>query len=126
MNKHVLVEMWLVLKEMFKGIKYGVLEELDKVIVLVQISVPILLYYCFMNFWQLLLCSILCYAFVQYLKRLNSKLNETSCDGVPIPEKQYVEVDSHGFLSLSSEDDLPSMIQYVYKIEKYLKGRGLM
>lgn len=118
----VLVE---TMKEMLSVIKYGIVEELDKIAVIVQIVFPVILVYFQMGVLQTLLLSMIFTFVIKYIKEVSYKLNNVNERGFPISNTRYTNVDDNGFISIKEELQQESVL-YLYEIEEYLKKKGLL
>lgn len=113
------------MKELLSMIKYGIVEELDKIAVIVQIAFPVMLVYFQMGVLQTLLLSMIFTFVIKYIKEVSYKLNNVNERGFPISNTRYTNVDDNGFISIKEELQQESVL-YLYEIEEYLKKKGLL
>lgn len=111
------------LVELLSALKYGLIEELDKVAVILQILIPVLISGTGLGFIQMLIVSCVLVAIVKYIREVGYKLNHVTERGFPIPPQRFTERDEQGFISIR-EDETQEAILYLCDVEDYLKGKG--
>lgn len=111
------------LKEMLITFRYGVIEELDKISIAIQILIPVLIARSGLNLIGMLLVSICVMAFTKYIKEVSYKLNHVTERGFPIPTHRYTRVDENGFVGIE-EEETQEAILYLLEVEQYLKSKG--
>lgn len=111
------------LKEMLITFRYGVIEELDKISIAIQILIPVLIARSGLNIVGMLLVSICITAFTKYIKEVSYKLNHVTERGFPIPTHRYTKVDENGFVGIE-EEETQEAILYLLEVEQYLKSKG--
>lgn len=111
------------LKEMLITFRYGVIEELDKISIAIQILIPVLIARSGLNLVGMLLVSICITAFTKYIKEVSYKLNHVTERGFPIPTHRYTRVDENGFVGIE-EEETQEAILYLLEVEQYLKSKG--
>ena len=109
--------------EMFRSARYALVKELNKVAVILQILIPVMIAGSDYGDAGKVILSACLVCLSRYIIRIWETLNST-IDGVPIPEKRFTVVDNRGFISLENQDDYPELIQYVNELENYLQSKG--
>ena len=118
---------WVVLlqtlAELFAALKYGFIEELDKIAIVIQILIPIVIAKTDLSISEMLLVSLGLVVLVKYIKEVGYKLNHVTERGFPIPTKRYTEIDENGFIGIK-ETETQEAILYLCDVEDYLKSKG--
>ena len=109
--------------EMFRSARYALIKELNKVAVILQILIPVVIAGSEYGVTGKVVLSACLVCLSRYIIRIWETLNST-VDGIPIPEKRFTVVDNRGFISLENQDDYPELIQYVNELENYLQSKG--
>lgn len=118
---------WVVLlqtlAELFATFKYGLIEELDKVAVVLQILIPIVIARTDLSTPKMLLVSCVLVVCVKYIREVEYKLNHVTERGFPIPLQRFTDRDENGFISIKEEETQEAML-YLCDVEDYLKSKG--
>lgn len=122
-SKKIMIVLLQTMKELCNVIKYGFVEELGKIAVIIQILIPVVLVSMNLNIWQMLLISCVMIAVTKYIKEIGYKLNSVTERGFPICSQRFTEVDENGFISIK-EENMSEAILYMYDVEEYIKRRG--
>ena len=122
-GKSILVVMLQTLSELLATFKYGLIEELDKVAVALQILIPIVIARMDLSTPKMLLVSCILVVCVKYIKEVGYKLNHVTERGFPIPLQRFTERDENGFISIKEEETQEAML-YLCDVEDYLKSKG--
>lgn len=117
--------MSLTLQEMLKGLKYAIIEELDKIATVIQIVIPIVILNVTDNIFAMLVLSILFTIFARYVKEVGYKLNNVTDRGFPIPVHRFTKRDEQGFIDIQNED-VEEALLYLCDVEDYLKRKGML
>lgn len=112
-------------KEMTKSLKYGIIEELDKIATLIQILVPILILKITDDVVIMIVLSTLFAVFIKYIKEVGYKLNNVTERGFPLPLHRFTKQNEQGFIDIEDED-MEQAILYLCDVEEYLKKKGLL
>ena len=119
----VFVVLLQTLSELLATFKYGLIEELDKVAVVLQILIPIVIARMDFRIPKMLLISCVLVVCVKYIKEVGYKLNHVTERGFPIPLQRFTERDENGFISIKEEETQEAML-YLCDVEDYLKSKG--
>lgn len=119
----ILVVMLQTLSELLATFKYGLIEELDKVAVALQILIPIVIARMDLSTPKMLLVSCILVVCVKYIREVGYKLNHVTEKGFPIPLQRFTERDENGFISIKEEETQEAML-YLCDVEDYLKSKG--
>lgn len=119
----ILIVLLQTLSELLATFKYGLIEELDKIAIVIQILIPIVIARTDLSTPKMLLVSCVLVALVKYIKEVGYKLNHVTERGFPIPTQRYTEVDENGFIGIK-ETETQEAILYLYDVEEYLKSKG--
>lgn len=111
------------LNELLATFKYGLIEELDKVAVLLQILIPIVIVKMDLNTTKMLIVSCVLVVCVKYIREVGYKLNHVTERGFPIPLQRFTDRDENGFISIREEETQEAML-YLCDVEDYLKSKG--
>lgn len=122
-GKSILVVMLQTLGELLATFKYGLIEELDKVAVALQILIPIVIARMDLSIPKMLLVSCVLVVCVKYIKEVGYKLNNVTERGFPIPLQRFTNRDENGFISIKEEETQEAML-YLCDVEDYLKSKG--
>lgn len=122
-GKSILVVMLQTLSELLATFKYGLIEELDKVAVALQILIPIVIARMDLSIQKMLLVSCILVVCVKYIKEVGYKLNHVTERGFPIPLQRFTNRDENGFISIKEEETQEAML-YLCDVEDYLKSKG--
>lgn len=126
-KKKIKQSVWVVLlqtlAELFAALKYGIIEELDKIAIVIQILIPIVIARTDLSTPKMLLVSCVLVVLVKYIKEVGYKLNHVTERGFPIPTHRYTEVDENGFIGIK-ETETQEAILYLHDVEDYLKSKG--
>lgn len=109
--------------ELLATFKYGLIEELDKVAVLIQILIPIVIARTDLSTPKMLVVSCVLVVVVKYIKEVSYKLNHVTERGFPLPMNRFTDKDENGFISIR-EEDTQEAILYLCEVEDYLKSKG--
>ena len=119
----VFVVLLQTLSELLATFKYGLIEELDKVAVVLQILIPIVIARTDFSIPKMLLISCILVVCVKYIREVGYKLNHVTERGFPIPLQRFTERDENGFISIKEEETQEAML-YLCDVEDYLKSKG--
>ena len=109
--------------ELLATFKYGLIEELDKVAVVLQILMPIVIARTDLSTPKMLLVSCVLVVCVKYIREVGYKLNHVTERGFPIPLQRFTDRDENGFISIKEEETQEAML-YLCDVEDYLKSKG--
>ena len=122
-GKSILVVMLQTLGELMATFKYGLIEELDKVAVVLQILIPIVIARMDLSIPKMLIVSCILVVCVKYIKEVGYKLNHVTERGFPIPLQRFTDRDENGFISIKEKETQEAML-YLCDVEDYLKSKG--
>ena len=122
-GKSILVVLLQTLAELFATLKYGLIEELDKVAVVLQILIPIVIARTDSSIPKMLLVACILVVCVKYIREVGYKLNHVTERGFPIPLQRFTNRDENGFISIKEEETQEAML-YLCDVEDYLKSKG--
>lgn len=111
------------LSELLATFKYGLIEELDKIAVLLQILIPIVIARTDLSTPKMLVVSCILVVCVKYIREVWYKLNRVTERGFPIPLQRFTDRDENGFISIKEEETQEAML-YLCDVEDYLKSKG--
>lgn len=111
------------LGELLATFKYGLIEELDKIAVLLQILIPIVIARTDLSTPKMLVVSCILVVCVKYIREVWYKLNRVTERGFPIPLQRFTDRDENGFISIREEETQEAML-YLCDVEDYLKSKG--
>lgn len=123
-NKRIMDILLSTLLELLLDIKYGFIESLDKIAIVIQVLIPVILSRMDCGVVIILIVSILFTLFVRYIKEVSYKINNVTERGFPVPSKRYTNVDENGFVGVE-EDLTQEAILYLFEVEEYIKRKGL-
>lgn len=119
----ILVVLLQTLSELLATFKYGLIEELDKVAVVLQILIPIVIARTDLSTPKMLIVSCVLVVCVKYIREVWYKLNHVTERGFPIPLQRFTDKDENGFISIKEEETQEAML-YLCDVEDYLKSKG--
>lgn len=119
----ILVVMLQTLSELLATFKYGLVEELDKIAIVIQILIPIVIARMDLSTPKMLLVSCVMVVCVKYIREVGYKLNHVTERGFPIPLQRFTDRDENGFISIKEEETQEAML-YLCDVEDYLKSKG--
>ena len=119
----ILVVLLQTLGELLETFKYGLIEELDKIAVLLQILIPIVIARTDLSTPKMLAVSCILVVCVKYIREVWYKLNRVTERGFPIPLQRFTDRDENGFISIKEEETQEAML-YLCDVEDYLKSKG--
>lgn len=122
-GKSILIVLLQTLSELLATFKYGLIEELDKVAVALQILIPIVIARMDLSIPKMLIVSCILVVCVKYIKEVGYKLNHVTERGFPIPLQRFTNRDENGFISIKEEETQEAML-YLCDVEDYLKSKG--
>lgn len=125
-NRKVLKAMAECLVECVREFKSGVIEELSKIAVVMEVFIPVFLMWVGAGVIQTILLSCICLGVVRYVKAVSYKLNKTNEKGMPVPTERYTRMDADGFIELKDDNQYPEMLQYIYELEMYMVKKGMV
>ena len=117
------IVLWQTIKELMSAFKYGLIEELDKVAVVIQVLIPIVIARTDLSLAGMLIVSCILVICVKYIREVGYKLNHVTERGFPIPLQRYTKQDENGFISIKEEETQEAML-YLCDVEDYLKSKG--
>lgn len=117
------IVLWQTIKELLSAFKYGLIEELDKVAVVIQVLIPIVIAQMDLGLVGMLLISCILTICVKYIREVGYKLNHVTERGFPIPLQRFTKQDENGFISIKEEETQEAML-YLCDVEDYLKSKG--
>lgn len=123
-NISVIKALWTVLLEMLYSFKYNVVKELDKIAVIIEIAIPVVLSQLYADVTELIIVSIVMTVIVHYITKVGQKLNNETYGDLPLPRYRMTKIDSDGFVSLIDQDDLQELVLYMHEVEQYLTKKG--
>lgn len=123
-NMSILRALWIVLCEMLYSFKYNVVKELDKIAVIIEIAIPVVLSQIYADITKLIIVSIVMTVIVHYITKVGKKLNNETYGDLPLPRYRMTKIDSDGFVSLIDQDDLQELVLYMHEVEQYLTKKG--
>ena len=123
-NKRIMDILLRTLLELLLDIKYGFIESLDKIAIVVQVLIPVILSRMDCGIVIILILSILFTLSVKYIKEVSYKINNVTERGFPVPSRRYTNVDENGFIGVE-EDLTQEAILYLFEVEEYIKRKGL-
>lgn len=119
----ILVVLLQTLSELLATFKYGLIEELDKVAVVLQILIPIVIARMGLSTPKMLIVSCVLVVCAKYIREVWYKLNHVTKRGFPIPLHRFTDRDENGFISIKEEETQEAML-YLCDVEDYLKSKG--
>lgn len=119
----ILIVLLQTLSELLATFKYGLIEELDKIAIVIQILIPIVIDRMDLSTPKMLLVSCVLVVCVKYIKEVGYKLNHVTERGFPIPLQRFTNRDENGFISINEEETQEAML-YLCDVEDYLKSKG--
>lgn len=122
-TNRVLIVLLQTMVELLSALKYGFIEELDKIAVIIQIFIPIIIVKMELSIPKMLIVSCATILATKYIKEVGYKLNNVTERGFPIPTKRFTEQDENGFIGIEEERTQEAII-YLCDVEDYLKSKG--
>lgn len=122
--KELLSVIYLSLFEIVMQVVYQIKKNLGNIAVLLQVLIPVVIAKVTNNITAMVLLSICFMLIVDLLKKVSSKLNNTTGEGIPVSNKRFMSADKDGFVWLDNQEELPEALQYLYEIERYLDSKG--
>ncbi len=122
--KELLKVIYLSLFEIVMQVAYQIKKNLGNIAVLLQVLIPVVIAKATNNITAMVLLSICFMLIVDLLKKVSSKLNNTTGEGIPVSNKRFMSADKDGFVWLNNQEELPEALQYLYEIESYLDSKG--
>lgn len=113
------------LAELVATLKYGIVEELDKIAVIIQILIPVVIANTSLSIPGMIVVSCLLVMVTKYIKEVGYKLNHVTDRGFPIPIRRFTKIDNDEFVDIK-EEDIQEAVQYLCDVENYLKSKGLL
>lgn len=122
-KQRVCVVLLQTLAELFATLKYGLVEELDKIAIVIQVLIPIVIAKMDLSTPKMLIVSCVLVVCVKYIREVGYKLNHVTERGFPIPLQRFTDRDVNGFISIKEEETQEAML-YLCDVEDYLKSKG--
>nr|DAK75270.1 MAG TPA: hypothetical protein [Caudoviricetes sp.] len=122
-KQRVCVVLLQTLAELFATLKYGLVEELDKIAIVIQVLIPIVIAKMDLSTPKMLIVSCVLVVCVKYIREVGYKLNHVTERGFPIPLQRFTDRDENGFISIKEEETQEAML-YLCDVEDYLKSKG--
>lgn len=122
-KQRVCVVLLQTLAELFATLKYGLVEELDKIAIVIQVLIPIVIAKMDLSIPKMLIVSCVLVVCVKYIREVGYKLNHVTERGFPIPLQRFTDRDENGFISIKEEETQEAML-YLCDVEDYLKSKG--
>lgn len=122
-KQRVCVVLLQTLAELFATLKYGLVEELDKIAIVIQVLIPIVIAKMDLSTPKMLIVSCVLVICVKYIREVGYKLNHVTERGFPIPLQRFTDRDENGFISIKEEETQEAML-YLCDVEDYLKSKG--
>lgn len=122
-KQRVCVVLLQTLAELFETLKYGLVEELDKIAIVIQVLIPIVIAKMDLSTPKMLIVSCVLVVCVKYIREVGYKLNHVTERGFPIPLQRFTDRDGNGFISIKEEETQEAML-YLCDVEDYLKSKG--
>lgn len=113
------------LVELVAILKHGIIEELDKIAVIIQILIPVVIANTSLSIPGMIVVSCLLVMVTKYIKEVGYKLNHVTDRGFPIPIRRFTDKDNEGFVDIKEEDTQEAVL-YLCEVEDYLKSKGLL
>lgn len=113
------------LAELVATLKYGIIEELDRIAVIIQILIPVVIANTSLSIPGMIVVSCLLVMATKYIKEVGYKLNHVTDRGFPIPIRRFTDKDNEGFVDIKEEDTQEAVL-YLCEVEDYLKSKGLL
>lgn len=122
-KQRVCVVLLQTLAELFATLKYGLVEELDKIAIVIQVLIPIVIAKMDLSTPKMLIVSCVLVVCVKYIREVGYKLNHVTERGFPIPLQRFTDRDENGLISIKEEETQEAML-YLCDVEDYLKSKG--
>lgn len=111
-----------------KGLFFGVVEDLGKLSVIIQIFSPLFVFFMIKQNVYIVLCFSV---FITFVTRFMTKFyyhisnNTINSFDIPVPTKRYTKRDTYGFVTMVNQEDMVEMISYIYSLELYFEREGM-
>lgn len=122
--RELLKVIYLSLFEIVMQVVYQIRKNLGNIAVLLQVLIPVAIAKVTNSITVMVLLSVCFMLIVDLLKKVSSKLNNTTGEGIPVSNKRFTSADKDGFVWLDNQEELPEALQYLYEIESYLDSKG--
>lgn len=122
-NKKVFPAVVQAIVEFAYSVKYGIVKELNHIAAIMQLVCSVLLARSGFDIIELIFAYLLLGLVTLLMKEIGYKLNSVTDRGIPIPDRRFVKIDNHGFISIDEEDVQEAML-YLCDVEDYLKSKG--
>lgn len=122
-NKKVFPAVVQTVVEFAYSVKYGIVKELNHIAAIMQLVCSILLARSDFDIIELIFAYTLLGLVTMLMKEIGYKLNSITDRGVPIPDRRFVKIDNHGFISIDEEDIQEAML-YLNDVEEYISSKG--
>lgn len=122
-NKKVFPAIIQTVVEFAYSVKYGIVKELNHIAAIMQLVCSILLARSDFDIIELIFAYTLLGLVTMFMKEIGYKLNSITDRGIPIPDRRFVKIDNHGFISIDEEDIQEAML-YLNDVEEYISSKG--
>lgn len=122
-KEKIMVILIQTLLELLISLKYAIIEEIDKIAIIIQMLIPVLIAKTNLDFVRMIILSCIITLIVKYIKEVGYKLNNTNERGIPISRKRFTKRDGNGLIGIN-EEDMQEAILYLCDIEDYMRSRG--
>lgn len=122
-NKKVFPAIIQTVVEFAYSVKYGIVKELNHIAAIMQLVCSILLARSDFDIIELIFAYTLLGLVTMLMKEIGYKLNSITDRGIPIPDRRFVKIDNHGFISIDEEDIQEAML-YLNDVEEYISSKG--
>ena len=122
-NKKVFPAVVQTVVEFAYSVKYGIVKELNHIAAIMQLVCSVLLARSGFDIIELIFAYVLLGLVTMFMKEIGYKLNSITDRGVPIPDRRFVKIDNHGFISIDEEDVQEAML-YLNDVEEYISSKG--
>ena len=122
-NKKVFPAVVQTIVEFAYSVKYGIVKELNHIAAIMQLVCSVLLARSGFDIIELIFAYLLLGLVTLLMKEIGYKLNSVTDRGIPIPDRRFVKIDNHGFISIDEEDVQEAML-YLNDIEEYISSKG--
>lgn len=122
-NKKVFPAVVQTIVEFAYSVKYGIVKELNHIAAIMQLVCSVLLARSGFDVVELIFAYTLLGLVTLLMKEIGYKLNSITDRGVPIPDRRFVKIDNHGFISIDEEDVQEAML-YLNDVEEYISSKG--
>ena len=114
-----------IISETIREAKKAIREELGRVVIILQILLPVLLAVYVDGTIQKLLLSCVWVYVMTVLHRFDRRINRRTEDGMPIPPGRLTVCDSAGFIQYADGMEEEAVI-YLDELQEYLRLKGIM